>query len=60
MMKDMTKDMSVSVISVSVENPNKVDVSPTGHFGLLNILRALHSWQAVSIIACCNALVVAE
>lgn len=60
MMKDMTKDMSVSVISVSVENPNKVDVSPTGHFGLLNILRALHSWQAVSIIACCNALMVAE
>lgn len=60
MMKDMTKDMSVSVISVSVENPNRVDVSPTGHFGLLNILRALHSWQAVSSIACRNALVVAE
>lgn len=60
MMKDMTKDMSVSVISVSVENPNKVDTSPAGHFGLRNILRALHSWQAVSIIAFCNAWVEAE
>ncbi|OAE19610.1 hypothetical protein AXG93_3756s1160 [Marchantia polymorpha subsp. ruderalis] len=56
MMKDMRKDMKVSVTMVSVEKPSRVDTWPAGLLGYVCKRRALHSWQAVPMTACCRAV----
>ncbi|KAL2613529.1 hypothetical protein R1flu_025221 [Riccia fluitans] len=55
MMNDMRNDMKVSVMIVSLEKPIRVGTWPELLLGNVYKRKALHSWQAVSMIACCRA-----